>query len=195
MKHLGEIIGVSESAVSQYENGKRQPDQTILIKIADYFNVSTDYLLGRSDTKQPTLPSNVVFLNEKNIFMLPVFESVSAGFGSSANNEITDFIPCYLDNEYESVETICIRVTGDSMYPKIEEGDLIQVHKQTSVDSGSIAVVLLDQTDGLVKRVEYGTDWIELHSINPMYPVQRFEGKDVLRIEILGLVKKIIKNV
>ncbi len=49
MKRLGEIIGVSEGAVSQYENGKRQPDYDILKKIADFFNVTTDYLLGRTD--------------------------------------------------------------------------------------------------------------------------------------------------
>ena len=81
------------------------------------------------------------------------------------------------------------------MFPKIENGDIIQVHRQTSVDSGSIAVVLIDGEDGVVKRVEYGNDWIELHSINPMYPVRRFEGADVLRLRVVGLVKKIIKDV
>lgn len=55
MKRLGEIIGVSEGAVSQYENGKRQPDYDILKKIADYFNVSTDYLLGRTDNPQQNI--------------------------------------------------------------------------------------------------------------------------------------------
>lgn len=192
---LCQILGITQGALSGWENERYEPDIKSLKKMAEIFDVSIDYILGVIDTKQPTSPSNLVFLNEKNTYMLPVFESVSAGFGSSANDNITDYMPCYLNSEYEAQESIFIKVTGDSMYPKIEEGDLIQVHKQTSVDSGSIAVVLLDQTDGLVKRVKYGTDWIELHSINPMYPVQRFEGKDVLRIEILGLVKKIIKNV
>lgn len=89
----------------------------------------------------------------------------------------------------EAAETIAIRVTGDSMYPKIEDGDLIQVHKQDSVDSGSIAVMLLDGEEGFVKKVEYGPDWIELHSINPLYPVRRFEGEEVLRLRVVGLVK------
>ena len=69
------------------------------------------------------------------------------------------------------------------------------MYKQSSVDSGTIAVVLLDGEEGLVKRVEYGADWIELHSINPMYKTMRFEGRDVLRLEVVGAVKKIIKNV
>lgn len=46
MKELGEAVGVSESAISQYETGKREADYQTLLRIANYFNVSTDYLLG-----------------------------------------------------------------------------------------------------------------------------------------------------
>lgn len=53
MKKLGEIVGVSESAISQYENGKRQPDIETLKVFADFFNVSIDYLLGKSDLRNP----------------------------------------------------------------------------------------------------------------------------------------------
>lgn len=46
LKELAEKIGVAESTVSLYENGKREPSLDILKKIAKIFNVSTDYLLG-----------------------------------------------------------------------------------------------------------------------------------------------------
>ena len=139
--------------------------------------------------------TNVVFLEEKNIHMIPVFETVSAGFGAIAHDDIIDYTPLYFHSSAEASETICIRVKGDSMYPKIEENDIIAVRKQDSVDSGTIAVVLLDGEEGLVKRVEYGVGWVELHSINPMYKTMRFEGTDILRLRILGAVKKIIKSV
>lgn len=51
MKELGDRINVSESAISQYEAGKRKPDYDTLLKLADIFNVSTDYLLGRTNEK------------------------------------------------------------------------------------------------------------------------------------------------
>ena len=63
--------------------------------------------------------------------------------------------------------------------------------RQASVDSGSIAVVIVDDEDGVIKRVVYGDDFIELQSINPMYPPRRFEGRDVLRIRVFGLVKEV----
>jgi transcriptional regulator with XRE-family HTH domain len=49
MKEFGELIGVAESSVSLYETGKRQPDYEMLKKIADFFDVSIDYLLERTD--------------------------------------------------------------------------------------------------------------------------------------------------
>lgn len=53
MKELGERVGVSESAISQYETGKRQPDYETLLRIAEYFGVTTDYLLG-NESEEPS---------------------------------------------------------------------------------------------------------------------------------------------
>ena len=53
MKQLGALVGVSESSVSLYETGKRQPDNETSIRIADIFGVSLDYLLGRADKEKP----------------------------------------------------------------------------------------------------------------------------------------------
>lgn len=77
------------------------------------------------------------------------------------------------------------------MYPKFEEGDLVLVRCQSSVDSGSYAVVLIDDEEGVIKKIVYGPNFIELHSINLMYPVRRFENENVLRIWVFGLVRSI----
>ena len=54
---------------------------------------------------------------------------------------------------------------------------------------------LLDGEEGLVKKVVYGSDWIELHSINPYYPVRRFDGEEVLRLRVVGLVKGCFRDI
>lgn len=98
-------------------------------------------------------------------------------------------------NPYEAKETIAIKVAGDSMYPKIEDGDTIVIHKQDSVDSGQIAVVLIDGEDAVVKKVKYDKSWVDLISINPEYKTRHFEKEEVNRLRVLGLVKQIIKTV
>lgn len=187
-------IGIAGGNITNWKNGT-VPSGNNLQKIADYFDVTVDYLLGKEETRPQEPKQQLTLMDHQRVHMIPLFESVSAGFGSLAVNEIVDYVPLYFVSPTEAEETICIKVHGDSMYPKIEDGDIVQVHKQESVDSGSIAVVLLDGEEGLVKKVVYGETWIELHSINPMYKPMRFNGADVLRIRVVGLVKKIIKDV
>lgn len=56
MKELGNMIGVAESTMSLYETGKRKPDSETLSRLADYFNVSVDYLLGRDEGQPQPAP-------------------------------------------------------------------------------------------------------------------------------------------
>lgn len=49
---IADILGITRPAYTAYEQGKRNPDYEILEKIADYYNVSTDYLLGRTENKE-----------------------------------------------------------------------------------------------------------------------------------------------
>ncbi len=179
-------VGLSNSMYSEW-NEKSVPRKTTLLKLADYLNVPMEALTAE-DVVLTVLP-------QSNVHMIPLFESVSAGFGAYADSTILEYVPLYIESPTEAAETICIKVKGNSMAPKIEDGDIIQIRKQTSVDSGSIAVVLLGGEEGLVKKVNYGKTWIELISLNEKYPPLRFEGEDVTKIQVVGLVKKIIKEV
>lgn len=190
-KELCFKLGLAQQAFTNWKNGNNDSYKKYLPQIADFLGVSVDYLLGKEENPE----TNAVILGEKKVRLVPVYESVSAGFGTLAVNDIVDYYPCFIESEEEASESLCIVVRGDSMAPKIEDGDLIRVHKQTSIDSGSFAVLLLDGEEALVKKVYYGNNWIELHSVNPLFPVRRFEGAEVLRLQVLGLVKEIIKKV
>jgi len=63
LKELGAIIGVAESTMSLYESGKRQPDYETLLKLAEYYGVTVDYLLRGSEEER--LPEELVILNRK----------------------------------------------------------------------------------------------------------------------------------
>ena len=66
MKELGEIIGVAESTISQYETGKREPDFETLLKLGEFFNVSVDYLL-RGDNPQNNKTPALTKKDERDI--------------------------------------------------------------------------------------------------------------------------------
>ena len=187
-------VGASDEAVESWKTGSL-PGYDEVKAIAEHLGISISdlYSCQFEDAASPTT-SQIREIVTDNVHMIPVYESVSAGFGAYADNHVVDRIPLFIRSSYEADETILIRVSGDSMSPVIEDGDLIQVHKQDSVDSGDIAVVLLDGEEGLVKKVVYDTEFIELISLNPNYRTRRFDGEEVLRLRVVGKVKRVIRE-
>ena len=63
---LASSIGIARNTLSQYETGKRQPDYKTLLKFADYFGVSTDYLLGRTDNQKRVVSPQILRITTKD---------------------------------------------------------------------------------------------------------------------------------
>lgn len=185
-------LGLSATMVTKWKAGSH-PRYTTATSIAEYFGITVEELLNGKKEKQDYGQALTV-MDRHRVYMIPMYETVSAGFGALAVDHVVDYVPLAIQSVAEAKETICIKVSGDSMFPKIEDGDIVQVLKQETVPNGAIAVVLLDGDEGLVKRVAFGDSWIELQSINPMYKPIRFNGSAASRVRVVGLVKRIIKE-
>ena len=179
---LADRTGLNKSTLQRYETGAtaKLPLEKARL-IAKALGVTVEYLLGLETAA------------ESNIFSLPVFDSVSAGFGCYADSAVVNYKPTFLENAAEAGEYLWINVKGDSMSPKIEDGDTILVRRQDSVENGSVAVVMVDD-EAVVKKMKYGKGWVELHSFNPYYPVRRFEKQETGRLRVVGLVKEVCKK-
>ena len=178
-------LKISSGSVTNWKNGTI-PNNSALLKLANYFNVTVDYLLGKEDAI-PTDTTGFTVADQSKVRMIPVYDTASAGFGAMASSQPFEYTPMYFENTYEADNTICIRVKGDSMSPVVNNGDLVHVLKQDIVDRGSMAVVMVDD-EGFVKYIEYGAGWIELRSANPAYSTMRYEGTETERVRIVGLV-------
>ena len=195
MLQVATAIGVSEAAVSRYERGSiKNMRRDRIAKYAEVLKVDpTEFLsLGEPAPQKP----NGRLLDQNNIYMIPVFETVSAGIGAYADDHIISYTPVYLTSEREAAETLAITVKGDSMYPKIEEGDLVVVHKQDYFDNGDIVVaVVVGEEEGFVKRAFQSSGKLSLESINPSYPPMTFTGSRIEDVKIIGVVNMVIKTV
>ena len=105
-------------------------------------------------------------------------------------------MPLFITSDAEARETICVRGRGSSMYPRIEDGTLIQVHKQDYADNGQIVVMLIDGEEAVVKRYFCDTARavVRLESYNPEYPPRVFRGAEIERLKILGVAKRVITD-
>ncbi len=184
--------GLSKGTLSKYENNKQEPLVSVVSNLTEILDISSDYLLGRSDNPNIDDFENISAENE-NVYNVPVYDSVSAGLGQLADSSPKDFVPTYLPYGSSPEEYIRINVSGDSMSPLIDDGSQILVKLQSNVDNGSVGVVLLDGEEAFVKKINYGLNWLELESINPYYPARRFENSDISRVKVLGIVKEVTK--
>lgn len=183
---LAEMLGVDRTTVQNWLKGK-QPRDYYIEKMCKIFGVNVEFLTG-------CVQSNAQILTD-NIYMIPVFESVSAGLGAYADSNIDCYRPAEITNPLEVRNYFYCRVVGDSMEPTIPDGSIILVHKQTAVGNGEVAVVIIGDDNALVKRVVYGKDWVELRSENSDYETKRFERKEIEDVHIQGLVVEYTKPV
>jgi len=178
-KQLAEHIKVAESTMSLYESGKREPDFNTVLKIANYLGVSVDYLLGNENA------SNLA----KRGVKVPVFGSVAAGIPIEAITDIEDYEE--ITEELAATgEYVALKIKGNSMEPKISDGDVVIVRIQPDVESGEIAIVMINGNDATCKKVKKTTEGIMLISTNPDYEPMFYSNKQIneLPIRIFGKV-------
>lgn len=189
--HVAGEIGLSSASVTYWKNGSI-PRSLTLSKLADYFDVTPEYLLGKEERKEPRKESSP--FSSVSVVAYPIIGRVRAGYGMEPVEENSDeitYIPSNLIRGHAQGDFFCLRVVGDSMQPKFAPGDIVLVERATSVDSGTLAVVLYDGEDATIKKVRYmpGQDWIELIPENPKYKTLHLEGAQLSDCKVLGKVK------
>ena len=131
---IAEKLNISFKTLSAYETGRAQPSMDMLERIAAFFNVSVDYLLGLSD-----LPKESVKLDLRYI---PVYNGVCAGNAGvyPEGSVVIDHIPI----PEHSKGKFGVRVYGDSMEPEIHDGDYVVVDPEVQYNNGDKIVVVLE---------------------------------------------------
>ncbi len=178
---LAARLGVTQQAVGKWETGRSTPDYETLLILAELFSVSIDSLLGRAGGQvgdvQPYLPA---FES-----MVPVVGSVRAGFGALAYEEDLGEEPATVKDPDSYFYLV---VKGDSMEPRIHEGDLALVRRQPVLDDGDLGVVIYGHGEGTLKRFLRKGNAVVLQPFNPAYEPIVVAGEDLESLYIAGKV-------
>lgn len=182
-KDIADRVKITLSTISRYESGKiLSPKIPVLDSIAKALDMSPLELYGEG------VQSNVFPANLSDSIPIPVIGRAAAGLSCHAEQNIESYEYVSKDIISASETYVYIRVIGDSMSPLIMEGDLVLVRCQDTIESGEYAVVLIDNEDGVVKKVIKEKGAVKLISENPYYPPRVFEGRGAERLRIFGKV-------
>jgi len=193
MDDFAQMSGLSKGYISMLEKNENpktklpiMPTTKTLSAVSSALNISVSELMdklgGRNDVKNA--------ISADSFALVPVMGTVRAGYGGLAHDENIgmESVDMRTLRGYDKDDFFYLIVRGDSMEPRLYEGDLVLVRKQTSVDSGSYAVVVIDDDEGVVKKVEYDKNSVTLISQNHNYPPRKFAGDEVERVRVIGKV-------
>lgn len=173
---LADKLGLAPSTISMYEVGRRQPDFETEEMIADFFNIDLNTLRGK-DT-------------ESSGRTIPIYDRLSAGIPIEAIDNIVDYeeIPAHWVGEYAG-----FRVKGDSMSPRIIEGDYLIVRKQSDAESGDIVIAFVNGEDATVKKLIKQESGITLQPFNPAYEPMYFSNEQIKQLPVT-IWGKVVEN-
>lgn len=182
---ISRIFNVSLGAVGNWESGKRMPDTDMLMKIANYFEVSVDELLGREPIKPRFDPADN---------WIPVLGNVAAGIPAEAIESFDSEDP----DDWEQIDDamarngkhVALRINGSSMEPRMKKGDVVIVRLQPTIEDGEIAIVKVNGDEATCKKIKKTLQGITLVPLNPAYSPIFYTSEECenLPVTIMGKV-------
>ena len=167
----------SPSTIAKIESGENDVAQTQIIKFAKVLGKTPAQLMG-------WIPTN----EKKEAIRIPVLGRIAAGIPIDAVTDILDYEE--ITAEMAATGTFfALQVKGESMLPRLYEGDVVIVRQQPDIESGDIAVVLVNGTDATLKQVIKQDGGILLQAYNPsVFPTRFYSNDDIenLPVKILG---------
>ena len=186
-KEFAAKMNIANNTLSMYENDLRVPNDTIKSKIADYFGVTIDYLLGRAPIE-----------TGGDIVQIPVLGSIPAWIPLEAIEDIVDWedIPKAMCSGGK--EVFALKGKGDSMWPDFLEGDIVILRKTPSCETGDVCAVLVNGDEATLKTVKFAEDGaLTIAPKNPSYPPRTFTPEQVrqLPVSIAGVVVELRRKI
>jgi len=194
---LAAKIDIATRTVQRWEKGEQVPDSNYLMRIAKVTGVAAHWLLtGEGEiftveiAKANVHPLPMSRYRKIELKPLPLLSSVPGGVPSHI------FHPDYVErhitvDDVRDPNAFALEVKGNSMAPRIENGDIIVVSPKLEVRSGDICVVRVDDED-TVKRIKIDEQFVHLIPLNPEYEPMIVRKKDVT---FMWRVMKVIKSV
>ena len=178
LKDVAEKVGVNEGTVSRWESGEiENMRRDKIVALAKALNISPAVIMGWDESIPPFANIHPVTTRR-----FPVLGSVSCGEPKLMDEEIDVSV----DASEEIKADFVLRAKGDSMIgARINDGDLVFVRKQDTVENGEIAVVAIDDEATLKRFYKYG-DLIVLRAENPAYRDQEYTPEQAREIRVLG---------
>ena len=186
---LSEKTGIDKSKISSYMSGRYKAKQDGVYLLAQALNVNEIWLMGYDVPMERQKVESNVFPTTDVPQKVPVVGKISAGLPILATENIEGYEFAPSSQIKKGYTYFYLRVQGDSMNLKFNEGDIVLIQRQDTLENDEIGAILVDGNDATVKKYKFenGLVILEPMSTNPENTVQIYNPKKI-NIQIIGKV-------
>lgn len=183
MKQVASILNIPYTTYVSYEKGDRETPTEILIRLAEFYNTTVDYILNSNDSNRQAdslFASDIIPVPKTK--SVPLVGTIACGKPLFAEENIESMV-CVPEHIHAD---FALRCKGDSMTgARIFDNDIVYIRKQDAVENGEIAAVLIDNETTLKRFFRYG-DTVVLRAENPAFREIQYKNEELNNIKILG---------
>lgn len=188
LQQVADYVGLQKAAIYKYEHGLIvNPKRSLIEKLATLFQVSPSYLLGVTDEQHPQSVTSV---------RIPILGRVVAGIPLEAITDIEGYEE--ITPKMASLgEYFALKIRGHSMEPQILDNDVVICKCQSDVESGNIAIVLVNGDEATCKQIKKSPEGVTLIGFNPVvYPPHFYSNKEIetLPVNVIGKVVELRRS-
>lgn len=185
VEELAKKIGKNRATIYRYESGEiADLPTTILEPLAKALGTTPAQLMGWEPEQPKEKPKGI---------KIPVLGSVAAGVPITAVSDIEDYEEITEDMARQG-EYFALKIKGDSMSPLIRDGNIVIVRKQAYIDTGDVAVVLVNGDEATVKEIKKTKEGITLIGWNPSVYTPKFYSKEEIKKLPVDIVGKVVES-
>lgn len=191
-EELAKKLDKDYSTIGKWENGSRSPIMADVLKIADLFNIELKDLIQ----------NNIVYDNAEPInetIKIAIYGSIKAGIPLESQNDIIEYMDIPKEWAKGNKKLFGLRVSGDSMYPKYQDGETIIFEQTSDIETykNKDCAVMINHTESTFKKVLVNEQGIVLQPYNISYDILMYSKEEVekLPIVILGVARKKVSDI
>ena len=177
-REFAKALGVPYSSLTDWINGNTYPRIDKIQRMADYFHIE------KSDLVEPRNSSK-----KTESIRIPVLGRIAAGIPLEMIEDIVDWEEVDTETAKQG-EIFALQIKGNSMEPRIVDGDVVILHRQEDAESGDIVIATVNGDEATCKRLRKYKDGIELIPNNPAYAPMFFTNQEIINkpVNIIGKV-------
>lgn len=184
------LTPITQASIARWEAGENSPSVDNLVLLKNALGIDLVDLIGKNLSFDNATPIDI----NSDIIKIPVYGTIKAGTPIESQNDIIDYVEIPKEWTNGGKKFFGIKLSGDSMFPKYQDGDTVIFEQNDDIESykNKDVAVMINHTESTFKKILVNEQGIILQPYNTAYDIMMFSKEQVeqLPIKVVGIARE-----